>query len=114
MTAQEHHHHLELDLHRGWKCTLCGEEMPIDEEEELPTRSYSQGGHLLHSGITYIRNDTGRPEYVLPSGWWYTANPPINAKPITRRQRKQYNALMRASGYRAERKRQLIHNGRKP
>jgi hypothetical protein len=29
----EHHHHLELDPHRGWKCVNCGEEIPIELKE---------------------------------------------------------------------------------
>lgn len=31
---EAHHHHLVLDVYKGWRCTNCGEEFPLDYRGE--------------------------------------------------------------------------------
>lgn len=66
-----HHHHLELDPHRGWKCTLCGEEMPIDNEGERG--QYSKGGLIRMPNTVTVQvrtNEHGTTECRFPGERW--------------------------------------------
>ncbi|UXM92549.1 hypothetical protein [Paenarthrobacter sp. JL.01a] len=54
MTEQEHHHHLELDVHKGWKCTLCGEQFPLDYRGER-TDTKDPAGREVEAALAKYR-----------------------------------------------------------
>lgn len=71
MSDQEHHHHLELQPDRAWKCTLCGEEMPLGDESERG--QYSKGGILPARQMVklWVRtNEHGQTECRLEGERW--------------------------------------------
>lgn len=45
-------------------CVLCGEQMPIDDEGELPASPYAQCGYIA-PGIAKVVNNTGRPDQMI-------------------------------------------------